>query len=268
MPFFTTDDGTSLFYRDWGRGEPLVFLSSLGVGSALWDYQFSALATAGFRCVGLDRRGHGRSDQPPGGYDFDTLAEDIAALLETLALERVTLISHSMGGCELVRYLTRHGTRRVARAVLISPTTPKLLQSADHPQGLPRALFEATWEQWRRDYPQWIEDNLAPFVVPETSRPLMRWAASLLQTPVPIALALSRAMVEADFRAEMRSIELPALIIHGDRDRSAPLELTGQPSAALLPQARLLVYRGAPHGLMLTHQERLHADLQQFAGAA
>jgi pimeloyl-ACP methyl ester carboxylesterase len=264
MPFIDAADGTSLFYREWGEGSPALFLSSLGMSTQMWDYQFAALADAGLRCIGLDRRGHGRSDWAARGYDYDTFADDIAALIQRLDLSRLTLISHSMAGGEVVRYLTRHGSERVARIILIAPTTPKLLRDDDNPDGVPRDAFEALWAQWRLDYPQWVETALAPFFVPETSRAMMRWGAGLLQSPGPIALACSRAMAEADFRGEMRRIDVPSLVIHGDRDRSTPIELTGRPSAELLRNARLLVYEGAPHGLMFTHGDRLHADLLQF----
>lgn len=264
MPCFAATDGTSLFYREWGEGDPVLFLSSLGMSTQMWDYQFAAFAEAGLRCIGLDRRGHGRSDQPARGYDYDTFADDVAALISKLDLDHLTLIGHSMAGGEVVRYLTRHGPERVARSVLIAPTTPKLLQDNDNPNGMPRAAFEALWAQWRLDYPKWIDDALAPFFVPETSRAMMRWGASLLQSPVSIALACSRAMAEADFRAEMRRIDIPCLVIHGDRDRSMPIEITGRPSVELLRNGRLLVYEGAPHGLMFTHGERLHADVLRF----
>jgi pimeloyl-ACP methyl ester carboxylesterase len=267
MPTFVTTDGTSLFYRDWGQGAPLVFLAGLGLGSQMWDYQFAALAEQGFRCIGLDRRGHGRSDQPARGYNPDTLSDDIAALIRTLDLTGVTLISHSMAGGEIVRYLTRHGQEHIARVILLAPTPPRLLQGPDHPEGLPLAQFEALWGQWRRDYPQWVADNVAPFFVPETSRAMMHWAASLLTTPLPILLACNRAMLNADFRKEMQQITVPSLIIHGDRDRSIPLELGGRSCATLLRGSRLLVYEGAPHGLMFTHMDRLHADMLQFIRA-
>lgn len=264
MPHFDTADGTSLFYSEWGEGEPILFLSSLGCGQRLWDYQFVAFADAGFRCIGVDHRGHGRSDQSKGGYDYDTFADDIATLIEKLDLTRLTIIGHSMAGGEIVRYLSRHGPGRVARVVFVAPTTPKLLAADDNSAGAPRAQLEALWAQWRRDYPRWIDDNLAPFFVPETSRPMMHWVGGLLQTSLPVALACSRAMAEEDFRDEMRRIHVPALITHGDRDRSMPLEITGKPSAELLRNGRLLVYEGAPHGLMFTHMDRLHADLLRF----
>jgi pimeloyl-ACP methyl ester carboxylesterase len=230
----------------------------------MWDYQVAAFAEQGFRCIGFDRRGHGRSGQPAGGYDYDTFADDIGALAEELDLGGLTVVSHSMAAGEAVRYLTRRGARRVSRLVLLAPTTPMLLKTDDNPNGAPRAGFETLWAQWKRDYPKWIADNLAPFFVPETSPAMMRWGANLLKASVPVALACSRAMVEEDFRAEMRRIEIPVLLIHGDRDRSAPLALTAEPSAALIPNCRLLVYEGAPHGLMFTHMDRLHEDMLRF----
>jgi pimeloyl-ACP methyl ester carboxylesterase len=264
MPFVTARDGAELYWHARGEGAPILFLNSLGCGSRMWDYQMAAFGDEGFRCIGFDRRGHGRSDQPAGGYDFDTFAADVAALIDELDLADLTLVSHSIAGGEAVRYLTRHGGKRVARAILIAPTTPMLLRTEDNPNGAPKAVFEALWAEWKRDYPKWIADNVAPFFVPETSPAMMRWGANLLQTSVPIALACSRAMVQADFRAEMRRIEVPTLIIHGARDRSAPLELTGRPSAELIPGSRFLVYEGAPHGLMFTHMDRLHADMLRF----
>lgn len=264
MSYFQISDGTSLFYKEWGAGEPILFLNSLGMSAQMWDYQFAFMADQGFRCIGFDRRGHGRSDEPAQGYDYDTFADDVAALIETLDLRALTLVGHSMAGGELVRYLTRHGRDRVARLVLLAPTTPMFLEADDNPHGVPRASVEALWAQWRRDYPRWVEDNLAPFFIPETSAAMMRWGAGLLQSSLPVALACSRAMAEADFRDEMRRIEAPALIIHGDRDRSTPIEITGKASAALLRNGRLLTYEGAPHALMFTHMDRLHADLLQF----
>ncbi len=264
MPFIAAKDGAQLYWREWGEGAPMLFLNGLGCSSQMWDYQFAAFAEQGFRCIGFDRRGHGRSDEPARGYDHDTFADDVAALIDALDLSGLTLIGHSMAGGEMVRYLTRHGRERIARMALLAPTTPMLLESDDNPNGAPRAGFEALWAQWRRDYPKWVDDALAPFFIPETSPAMMRWGASLLQISVPVALACSRAMVERDFRAEMPRIDVPTLLIHGDRDRSAPIELTGKPSAALIPGCRFLVYEGAPHGLMFTHMERLHADVLQF----
>ncbi|HZS60530.1 MAG TPA: alpha/beta hydrolase [Gemmatimonadaceae bacterium] len=258
MSFITARDGTQLYWREWGNGAPIVFLNPLGVGSQMWDYQFIAFAEQGFRCIGFDRRGHGRSDQPPCGYDTDTFADDVATFLDTLDLDRVTLLGHSMAAGEIVRYLSRHGGDRVARIVLLAPMTPKLLDT-------PERSFEPVWAQWSEDYPKWVADATMPFFVPETSTAMMRWFVSILQeVSLPVALACSRTMIAEDFRDEMRRIDVPTLIVHGDRDRSAPIERTGIPSAALIPGCRFVIYEGAPHGLMYTHRPRLHADILQF----
>jgi non-heme chloroperoxidase len=264
MPFITANDDAQLYWREWGKGPPILFLASLGCDSRMWDYQIAAFADEGFRCIGFDRRGHGRSDQPAHGYDFDTFADDVAQLVDHLDLAGVTLIAHSMAGGEAVRYLTRHGSERVSRLILLAPTTPMLLKTQDNPNGASMEGFEALWAQWRRDYPKWIDDNVAPFFIPETSPAMMRWGVNLLQSPLPIVLACNQAMVREDFRAEMRGIDVPTLIVHGDRDRSMPVELTGKPSAELIPGSRLLIYPGAPHGLMFTHMAELHADLLGF----
>jgi pimeloyl-ACP methyl ester carboxylesterase len=264
MPFITAKDGAELYWHEWGAGAPILFLNGLGCGSRMWDYQIAAFADEGFRCIGFDRRGHGRSDQPAHGYDFDTFADDVAALVDHLDLSGLTLIAHSMAGGEAVRYLSRHGSERISRLILLAPTTPMLLKAHDNPNGAPKEDFEALWAQWRRDYPKWIDENVAPFFIPETSPAMMRWGVNLLQSSLPIVLACHRAMVQADSRAEMRRIDVPTLIVHGDRDPSAPFELTGKPSAELVPGCKLLVYPGAPHGLMFTHMGELRSDLVAF----
>jgi non-heme chloroperoxidase len=265
MAFISAPDGTRLYWHEWGEGAPLLFLSSLGLGSQMWQYQMVAFAEQGFRCICFDRRGHGRSDQASRGYDHDTFADDIATLIDDLDLNGLTLVGHSMAGGEIVRYLSRHGDSRVARAILLGATTPMIRQATDNQTGVPRANFEAVWAGWQQDYPRWVAEGTAPFFVPETSSAMMRWAAGLLQQiSLPVALACSRALVAEDFRREMREIATPVLLIHGDRDRSAPLELTARPSAQLLPNCRLIVYEGAPHGLIYTHMERLHRDMLAF----
>jgi pimeloyl-ACP methyl ester carboxylesterase len=264
MPFITANDATQLYWREWGSGAPMLFVSALGCGGVMWDYQFAEFGERGLRCISLDRRGHGRSDQSARGYDFDTFADDLATLIDTLDLKEITLVSHSMGSGDIVRYLSRHGSKRVARAILLAPTTPMLLQTPDNPRGVPREQFEALWALWRRDYPSWVESALPPFFIPETSPAMMQWGKTILQASVPVALACSRVLVEADFREEMRRIDVPTLIVHGDRDRSVPLEAGGLASAELIRDCALKVYPGAPHGLLYTHMEQLHADMWAF----
>jgi pimeloyl-ACP methyl ester carboxylesterase len=264
--FIRTDDGVALFYRDWGRGEPVVFLASWSLPSESWTYQMLGLTEQGFRCVAYDRRGHGRSSDPGTGYDFDRLADDLAAVLEALDLSGVTLVGHSMAPGECIRYLTRHGGARVARLVMIGTLTPALKRTPDNPGGAEPAYFE----QFRRDclmrdFPRWIDENLRPFVTPDTSAGMMGWIKEMALSASPKALLeLNRSIGEADFAAELAAVTVPTLVVHGDRDVTCPLDSTGRRTAALMPDATLEVYEGAPHGLMFTHIDRLNADIAGF----
>lgn len=265
-PFVEAEDGALLFHRDWGAGKPVLFLSGWALSSEMWGYQMLDLVDNGLRCVAYDRRGHGRSSDPGRGYDYDTLADDLAAVLEQLDLREVTLVGHSMSGGEIARYLARHGDRRIARAVFLAPTTPMILRAPDNPDGLDPHLIDHVRAAIRADYPRWLDDNTPPFFVDETPPATREWVRSLMfQCSMKAAIDCNRAMAEADFRDELRRIRVPTLIVHGDRDASAPLALTGQKTAALVPGSRLVVYEGAPHGLFVTHRERLSRDLLAFA---
>lgn len=265
--FIQRKDGTALFYRDWSAGPPVVLVASAGLNSEMWAYQMVPFTAAGLRCIAFDRRGHGRSGDPGRGYDFDTLADDLAAVIDALNLRKVTLVGHSMGCAEIARYLTRHGQSRIARAVMLAPTTPFLLKTADNPNGVDRALFQHVRSLWLRDFPKWIADNTDPFFVPETSPEMKRWGESMmLATSMQAHVECNIAVTETDFREELRRIKVPVLVIHGTKDVSAPLPLTGQPTASLIPGAELKVYEGAPHGLFITHMERVNRDLLSFVG--
>jgi non-heme chloroperoxidase len=268
--FIRTKDDVGLFYRDWGEGPPVVFVASWSLPSDSWAYQMLALSEAGCRCVAYDRRGHGRSDDPGRGYDFDTLADDLAAVMEALDLKDATLVGYSMGTGEVVRYLTRHGAGRIARIVLIGTTMPMLARAADNPNGIDPAMFEAFRRDWlMRDFPGWIDANMVPFVTLDTSEGLKNWLRDMaLRSSAKALLECNRMLTEADFRAELKAIAVPTLVIHGDGDATSPIDLTGRPTAALVPAARLKVYEGAPHGLFLTHRERLNADLLAFVREA
>jgi non-heme chloroperoxidase len=264
-PFIEAHDGTKLYWTQWGVGRPILFLNSAGLTTQMWDYQMVAFADQGYRCIAFDRRGHGRSDRPLGGYEYDTFADDVASVITALDLKGLTMVGHSMAGGEIVRYLTRHGTGRVARIVLLASTTPYPMKSIDNPNGVPESAFEALRASWRKDFPKWVADNTAAFFVPETSTSMMQWVAGLLmQCPVPIAIACNKALATTDFRAELARISVPTLVIHGDRDVSAPLARTGIPTSELIPRCQLKVYQGAPHGLMYTHMETLTGDILQF----
>jgi non-heme chloroperoxidase len=261
-----TRDGARLFVRDWGAGEPVVFLAGWSLPSDMWAYQMAPLCDAGFRCIAYDRRGHGRSEDPGRGYDYDTLADDLGQVLDRLDLRGVTLVAHSMSGGEAVRYLSRHGKAgRVKKVLFLAPTLPFLTQTPDNPMGVPAAALDQVRNTFMADFPKWIEDNSAPFVLPQTSDPMRTWIkAMMLQTSMKAVLDCNRAMVAADFRPELARLAVPSLVIHGDKDASAPLEITGKRAAALIPGGQLKIYEGAPHGLFVTHASQLNADIEAF----
>lgn len=261
-------DGAGLFVHEWGDGHPVVFVHAWAVSSAMWAYQTACLGDRGARCILYDRRGHGRSDPAADGFDLDTLADDLAAVVEGLDLHDVVLVGHSMGGAEIIRYLGRHGTGRIAKVALLAPATPCLLESADNPRGAPAAYFESLRAEWLADFPKWIADNKQPFFTPDTSPAMIDWLVSdMLRTPVGVAVACNRALAERDLRPDLARIDRPVLILHGDNDASAPLEITGRPTAAGIAGARLKIYPGAPHGLFVTHMARVNADLHAFIDA-
>jgi non-heme chloroperoxidase len=273
MSYFQATDGTTLYYRDHGDGPPIVMLSSQGLSSSMWQHLMVRLADRGFRCVALDRRGHGRSDDPGKGYDFDRFADDIGELLILLDLRDVTLVGHSVGSAEAARYLTRHAADRVSRLVLASTTLPFLARTADNPDGVPLAVMQSVWDSWHSDWPRWVGENRPPFIgaglpgcalSPEMIQLGMN---DMLQTSLPALLQTSRAAVMTDFRAELREIGVPTLLIHGDSDASAPVEITGAKAVTLIPGARLKIYQNAPHGLVATHLSQVEGDIVEFAAA-
>jgi non-heme chloroperoxidase len=264
-PFLETRDHATLFYKDWGAGKPVVFVHSWATNSDLWQYQMIHLCGQGLRCVAYDQRGHGRSSQPGHGYEYDTLSDDLASLLEHLDLREVTLVGHSMGCGEIVRYLSRHGSSRVTRVVLIGTATPFALKTPDNPDGVDRAIFDKIRASWAKDFPKWLGENARPFFVPETSPEMIRWVIGMcLQASLKALVDCSRAMIETDFRAELPVITVPTLIIHGDADVSQPIEQRGRRTAQLIPGSQFKLYEGAPHGLMFTHMDRLNPDLLAF----
>lgn len=264
-PFIETSDRTSLFYKDWGTGKPILFIHGWALNSDMWQYQMLHLASQGLRCIAYDQRGHGRSSDPGQGYDYDRLADDLAAVIEQLNLREVTLVGHSMGGGEVVRYLSRHGNSRIARVVLLASATPFMLKTADNPDGVDKKIFDHMHAMWSRDFPKWLADNARPFFVPETSPEMVQWGVRMcLQSSLKALIDCNQEVTQTDFRAELRKITVPTLVIHGDADQSTPLELTGRKTARLIQGSRLKVYEGAPHGLFVTHIDRLNRDLLAF----
>lgn len=263
-PKLRTPDGVELFHREWGSGRPVLFVHAWALSSAMWSYQIADLGQH-FRCIAFDRRGHGRSDIPNGGYDLDTLADDLACVIEQLDLHDVALVGMSMGSNEILHYVGRHGTERISRIALLGPTTPFVVQTADNAYGAPQAYFEQTWAAWASDFPKWIEDNKLPFFTPTTSPQMMEWVAGMMrEVPIPVVIATGRALISTDLRPVLAKIDRPVLILHGDKDQSAPLEVTGRRTAEGIKGAVLKVYPGGPHGLFVTHMKQVNADLLAF----
>jgi non-heme chloroperoxidase len=266
--FITAKDGTKLHVQDWGMGRPVVLLAAWAFHSGIWGEHIADLTTRGYRCLALDRRGHGRSEAPSGGYDLDTLADDVAALFEQRDLSDAVLVAYSMSSIEAVRYLTRHGTRRVGKLVLAAPTTPFVMKTEDNPDAVPAAVIEAQNQAIAKDFAKWIAENEAPFVMPDTIAETRAWLKAMMASlPLPVALACRRTIAFADTRAELAKLDLPTLILQGNKDASAPLALTGVKTAKLIKGSQLVVYEGAPHGLVLTHRERFLADVASFIAA-
>ncbi len=270
MPFLNTKDGTRLFYNDWGSGMPLVLIHGWPLDADMWEYQATALGRQGIRVIAYDRRGFGRSDQPWSGYDYDTLADDLAAVIDTLDLQGATIGGFSMGGGEVARYLSRHGSARVAKAVLISAVTPYLVQTPDNEEGVPRSVFDQIIEGLEADRPhflaafgkQFFGAGLLNFSV---STEMLNWAGNLaLMGSKKATLDCVRTFSETDFRPDMKSFTVPTLIIHGDADATVPIDKSGRRAAQMIPTARLLEYEGGPHAVFFSHKDRLVKDLYDF----
>lgn len=263
-----TNDGTSLFCQDWGTGRPIVFLHGLGSSCRQWQYNTVPLASQGFRCIAYDRRSHGRSSDPGKGYDYDTLAADLAAVVDQLDLRDATLVAHSMAAGEIVRYVTRYGRGRVARLVMTGPTLPFILKTPDNPHGFERNALDALRAAWLSDYPKWVVDNARPFFTPETSQATVEWGVGLLiETSLKAIIDCHHSLTETDFRSELAGIDVPTLIIHGEKDVSAAIDFTGKRTAKLIQNCKFLVYEDAAHGLFITHAQRFNNDVAEFAGS-
>jgi non-heme chloroperoxidase len=257
-------DRAHLFLRDWGAGRAVVFVHGWAVNCDVWQYQMTALSGKA-RCIAYDKRGHGRSNDPGGGYHYDSLADDLNSVIQELDLQDVVLVGHSMGPAEIVRYLSRHGRSRISRLVLISSALPFILKTSDNPGGIDEAALEERRKQWTQDMPAFLAGNARSFVGAEASAETVAWVASLgMQASLRALIEINHTITETDLRTEVSAVKLPTLVIHGAEDKSAPIDLTGKRTAALIQGSELKIYDGAPHGLLLTHQNLLNADLQRW----
>ncbi|MDP2110640.1 MAG: alpha/beta hydrolase [Thiobacillus sp.] len=271
MSTITTQDGTQIYYKDWGAGQPVVFSHGWPLSSDSWEAQMLFLAANGYRCIAHDRRGHGRSSQPWNGNEMDTFADDLAALIETLDLKDVVLIGFSMGGGEVARYIGRHGTRRLARAALISAVPPLMLKTAANPGGLPIEKFDEIRQGALADRSQLYQDIASgPFF--GANRPGAKVSQGMIdsfwlqgmQAGHKNTFDCIKAFSETDFTEDLKRFDVPTLIIHGDDDQIVPIGAAALNSAKLVKNAVLKIYPGAPHGLADTHKDQLNADLLEF----
>ena len=265
-----TKDGAELYYKDWGQGPVVTFSHGWPLNADAWDGQMAFLAQNGFRVVAHDRRGHGRSSQPSSGNDMDGYADDLAAVIETLDLRDATLVGHSTGGGEVARYIGRHGTKRVARAVLVAAVPPIMLKSAANPEGLPMEVFDDLRKGISRDRSQFYKD-LAPMFY-GANRPGANVSQGTLdqfwlwgmQAGLKNAYESIKAFSETDFTEDLEKFDVPTLIMHGEDDQIVPVVDSARKSARLVRDAKEIYYPGAPHGLTATHQDQVNADLLAF----
>lgn len=274
MPFVKSPapngEAVKIYYEDLGEGKNVVFIHGWPLSGAMWEYQITQLPQQGMRCITYDRRGFGKSDRPANGYDYDTLAGDLKILLDELDLQDVTLVGFSMGGGEIAKYFSLHGGARVSKVVLISAVVPYMLKTDDNADGVPQEEFDKMAKGMIDDRPAFMEDfNKAFFGVTMVHHPVSSafLANSLTKTmdASPIAtLECAKSFSSTDFRKDVVKINVPTLIIHGDKDVTVPIKPTGEESAKMISGSRLVVYEGAPHGLWYTDKEKLNQDLIDF----
>lgn len=271
MPFIKTKDScpVKLFYQDLGQGKPVIFIHGWPSTHQMWEYQLGELPHF-FRCIAYDRRGFGQSDKPWTGYDYDTFAEDLKTIIDTLDLTEVTLVGFSMGGGEVVRYLANYGSAKISKAVLVSAVTPFMLKAPGNDDGAPKAMFDDMVAKISEDRPKFLTSFGKDFFgVGTLSHPvsdeMLHWARGLtMQATQRSTIECVRAFSETDFRKDCGAIDIPTLLIHGDADKTVPIDISARKAVELIPDARLVVYEGAPHGLFITEKERLNRDLVNF----
>ena len=270
MSTITTKDGTQIYYKDWGTGPAVTFSHGWPLNADMWDGQMLFLAQNGFRVIAHDRRGHGRSSQPSSGNDMDGYADDLAAVIEALDLKQVTLVGHSTGGGEVARYIGRHGTSRVAKAVLIAAVPPLMLKTDANPEGLPIEIFDDLRAKLARDRSQTYREFAGPFY--GANRPganvsqgvLDQFWAWSMQSGLKNAYESIKAFSETDFTEDLKKFDVLTLVLHGEDDQIVPVKNSAVKSAQLIKGAKDVYYPGAPHGITATHQDQINAELLAF----
>jgi len=270
MSTITTKNGTQIYYKDWGKGPVVTFSHGWPLSSDAWDGQMLFLAQNGLRVVAHDRRGHGRSSQASSGNDMNGYADDLAAVIEALDLREATLVGHSTGGGEVARYIARHGTKRVARAVLLAAVPPLMLKTPANPEGLPIEVFDNLRKGIMNDRSQFYKDLAIPFY--GANRPGVKVSQGILDQfwvwSMPAGLKNAyesiKAFSETDQTEDLKKFDVPTLVLHGEDDQIVPVHDSAKKSARLIKGAKEIYYPGAPHGLTATHQDKVNADLLAF----
>ena len=270
MHHVTTKDETSLYVKDWGQGRPVILLSGWPLSADSWDDHAMVIAGAGFRAIAYDRRGFGRSSQPWAGYDYDTLADDLAAVITQTGARDATLVGFSMGGGEVARYMARHGGKSVIKAALVSSVVPCMLKSADNPDGTEQAVFDTMAGALRDDRAKFFTGFFKDFfgvglLSHPVSTELIDWArGQAMMASLRATIECARSFATTDFRGELAAFKLPTLIIHGTADKTVPIAASARAAHAGIAQSTLLEYEGAPHGLFASDKQRLSDDLLRF----
>jgi len=270
MATITTTDGTQIYYKDWGAGQPVVFSHGWPLSADAWEDQMVFLAERGYRCIAHDRRGHGRSSQPWQGNDMDTYADDLAALVAALDFRDAMHVGHSTGGGEVARYIGRHGTQRVAKAVLIGAVPPVMVQTPANPGGLPMEAFDQIRAGVRADRSQFFKDLTVPFY--GANRPGATVSQGLrdafwlqgMQAGFKAVIDCIKAFSETDFTEDLKKIDVPTLSMHGDDDQIVPIGASAMLSSKLVKGSTLKIYPGFDHGMCSTHKDQINADLLAF----
>ncbi|WP_317126118.1 alpha/beta fold hydrolase [Flavobacterium rhamnosiphilum] len=268
--YIETAPNVKLYVKDYGEGKPVILIHGWPLSNEMWEYQIDTLVQNNFRVIVYDRRGFGKSSQPWDGYDYDTLADDLKAIIDQLDLKEATLVGFSMGGGEVVRYFSRHSGKGVSKAVLIASVTPFQLQTDSNPNGVPQEKYDAMAAQIKEDRIGFLDSFGktffgVSFISKPISTPLLDYYRMLCSFASPRAtLECAISFSTTDFRREMASVNVPTLIIHGDEDKTVPIEITSEIAAKLIPDNKFIVYEGAPHGLFYIEKDKLNKDLIEF----